>query len=191
MALLRKRNPYRYIPIHPDNVANRDWIILLEGGTVVGPRAERLRVALVTQERKIVKRWRSLRRRHFLVVEDYDPRIHVLFFCPQLYQYDRHNQLAPLAGEEIGKYVADALKQKAAVRRTWYNPTERVPGEPVISIPMLCEFDTLVVDSPQLQPSLSAHAELPRMNGKEIESLPDSRQWMIAQDRRAELAGTL
>ena len=46
---------------------------------MVGPRAERLRVALVTQERKIVKRWRSLRRRHFLVVEDYDPRIHVLF----------------------------------------------------------------------------------------------------------------
>ncbi len=56
MALLRKRNPYRYIPIHPDNVASRDWIILLEGGTVVGPRAERLRVAMVTQERKIVKR---------------------------------------------------------------------------------------------------------------------------------------
>ncbi|MGO9699343.1 MAG: hypothetical protein ACLPX7_08790 [Xanthobacteraceae bacterium] len=158
---------------------------------MVGPRAERLRVALVTQERKIVKRWRSLRRRHFLVVEDYDPRIHVLFFCPQLYQYDRHNQLVALAGEEIGKYVADALKQKAAVRRTWYNPTERVPSEPVISIPMLWEFDTLVVDSPQLQPSLSAHAELPRMNGREIESLPDSRQWMIPQDRRAELADTL
>ncbi len=88
----------------------------------------------------------------------------------------------PLAGEEIGKYVADVLKQKAAVRRTWYNPMERVHSEPVISIPMLCEFDTLVVDSPQLQPSLSAHAELPRMNGREIESLPDSRQWMIAQD---------
>jgi hypothetical protein len=146
---------------------------------------------VVTQERKIVKRWRSLRRRHFLVVEDYDPRIHVLFFCPQLFQYDRHNRLAPLTGEEIGKYVADALKQKAAVRRTWYDPTERVPSEPVISIPMLCEFDTLVVDSPQLQPSLPAHVELPRINGKEIEILPDSRQWIVPQDRSAEIVDTL
>jgi len=191
MAFFRKRNPYRFIPVHPDNVASRDWIILLEGGTLVGSRAERLRVALVTQQRKIVKRWRSLRRRHFLVVEEYDPRIHILFFCPQLYQYDQRNRLVPLGGKEIGAFVAQALERKVAVRRAWYNPIEQVPSEPILSVPMLCEFDTLVVDSPQLQPSLAAQAELPRMKSIEIETLPRSIQPMISEDRRAELADSL
>jgi hypothetical protein len=189
MAFLRKRNPYRLIPVHPDNVASKDWVILLEGGTVVGPRAGRLRVALVTQQRKIVKRF--LRRRHFLVVEDYDPRIHALFFCPQLFQHDHHNRLVPLTGEEIGRFIADALEHNAAVRRAWYNPMEQAPAEPVISVPMLCEFDTVVVESPRLQPSLSAHAEPAGMNGKQIESLPHSRQWMIPEHRRVERAGSL
>ena len=191
MAFRRKRNPYRLVPVHPDNVASKDWIILLEGGTLVGSRAERLRVALVTQQRKIVKRWRSLRRRHFLVVEEYDPRIHILFFCPQLYQYDQRNRLVPLGGKEIGAFVAQALERKVAVRRAWYNPIEQVPSEPILSVPMLCEFDTLVVDSPQLQPSLAAHAEPSGMNGREIESLPHNGQWMIPEHRRAERAGSL
>jgi len=26
--------------IHPDNIAKKDWIILLEAGTIVGPSAE-------------------------------------------------------------------------------------------------------------------------------------------------------
>jgi hypothetical protein len=187
MAFFRKRNPFRLIPIHPDNLTSRDWIILLEGGTVVGTRADRLRVALVTQERKIVKRWRLMRRQHFLVIEDYDPRIHVLFFCPQLYQYDQRNRLVALGGKEIGAFVAHALEHKVSIRRAWYNPVERVPSEPILSIPMLCEFDTLVVDAPQLQPSLAAQVEPPRMKSIEIESLPRSIQPMISEDLRAEL----
>ena len=45
MGFLRRKVPTHYIPIHPHNVSNKDWIILLEAGTIVGPSAEKLRVA--------------------------------------------------------------------------------------------------------------------------------------------------
>ena len=66
------------IPIDLDNVASNDWIILLEANTIVDSSGE-LRVARTTQERKIVWRFRSFRRRPFLVIDGYDPRIHTLY----------------------------------------------------------------------------------------------------------------
>jgi hypothetical protein len=45
------------IRIHPDNATSKDWVILLEAGTIVGPSPERLRVARSTLERKIVKKY--------------------------------------------------------------------------------------------------------------------------------------
>jgi hypothetical protein len=45
MGLLRRKVPIHSIPVHPDNIAKKDWIILLEAGTIVGPSAEKLRVA--------------------------------------------------------------------------------------------------------------------------------------------------
>jgi hypothetical protein len=58
MGIFRRKVPRHFIPIHPDNIASKDWIILLEAGTVVGGQsAEKLRVAAATQERKIVKRY--------------------------------------------------------------------------------------------------------------------------------------
>ena len=48
MGLFRRNVPIHYIPVHPDNIAKKDWIILLEAGTIVGPSAEKLRVALAT-----------------------------------------------------------------------------------------------------------------------------------------------
>jgi hypothetical protein len=66
-----KRLPHHLVPINPDNIANSDWVILLEAGTIVGPAQERIRVARCTQEKKIVKKYDVLlRRKYFIVVEE-------------------------------------------------------------------------------------------------------------------------
>src|SRR6516162_1282867 len=94
MGIFRRKVPIHYIPVHQDNIKNKDWIILLEAGTIVGPSAEKLRVALATLEKKIATKYNIfLRPKHFLVLEGYDPRIHTLYFCPQLYAYDSDNKL--------------------------------------------------------------------------------------------------
>ena len=89
MGIFRRKVPSHLISVHPDNAIKNDWLILLEAGTIVGPSPERLRVARATLERKVVRKYNILlRAEHFLVVEGYDPRIHVMYFCPQLYRYD-------------------------------------------------------------------------------------------------------
>jgi hypothetical protein len=81
MGLIRRKVPSHLIRIHPHNVRSKDWIILLEAGTIIGPSPERLRVARATQERTIVRRYNIwFRAEHFLVVEGYDPRIHAIYF---------------------------------------------------------------------------------------------------------------
>src|SRR5215469_8447417 len=158
MGLFSKRFPPHLIPIHPDNAGNEDWIILLEASTIVGPSAERLRVARTTQERKIVSRRRGLRRQLFLAIDGYDPRIHVVYFCPQLYKHDHENKLVPLQGEEIGRFVAQTLHDKTAVRRPWYDPIESIPAEPLVSGSMVRDFDTLVIEA-EARPVLAPPSE--------------------------------
>src|SRR5438067_5817799 len=149
MGLFRSNVPNQLIRIHPDNATSKDWLILLEAGTIVGPSPEKLRVARATLERKIVKRYDTfLRAEHFLVVEGYDPRIHAVYFCPQLYKYDPDKKLVPLQGEEIGRLIAHALEAGITERRPWYEPSEELPKQPVISTPARAEFDTLVVEMP-------------------------------------------
>ena len=149
MGIFRRKVPSHLIPIHPDNAANKDWIIVLEAATIVGSSPEKLRVARSMQERKIVKRYDILlRARHFLVVEGYNPRIHALFFCPQLYRYDAERKLVPLQGEEIAKFVAQAVEGGITERRPWYGPLEKFPDQPLINIPMMSELDTVVVEMP-------------------------------------------
>jgi hypothetical protein len=110
MGLFRRKKRTHLIPIHPHNVGSKDWLILLEAGTIVGPSPENLRVAQATQERKVVmKREGILKRRPFLIVNEYDPRIHAVYFCPQLYRYDSDKKLVPLPGEEIGKLIAQSI----------------------------------------------------------------------------------
>ena len=149
MGLVRRKVPSHLIRIHPQNVTSRDWIILLEAGTIIGPSPERLRVARATQERKVVKKYNIwLRAEHFLVVEGYDPRIHAVYFCPQLYKYDSEKKLLPLQGDEIGRLIANALEGGIVDRRPWYGPAETLPDQPVISIPLENDFDSLVVEMP-------------------------------------------
>jgi hypothetical protein len=136
---------------------------LLESGTIVGPSPERLRVARSTQERKIVKKYNILlRAEHFLVVEGYDPRIHAVYFCPQLYKYDPDKKLVPLQGEEIGRLIARALEGGITERRPWYEPSEKLPDQPIISTPMQAEFDTLVVEEPSAYSPVSIGAHSPK-----------------------------
>jgi len=147
MGIFRRKAPIHYIPIHPDNIAKKDWIILLEAGTIIGPVKERLRVAKATLERKIVTKYNIfLRRQHFLVLDEYDPRIHALYFCPQLYKLDPDGKLAALEGEEIGKLLAQSLQDGVVEKQPWYEPSTELPDQPIISTSMDVSFDTVVVE---------------------------------------------
>jgi hypothetical protein len=151
MGVFRNKAPSHLIPIDADNAASKDWVILLEAGTIVGPSPDRLRVARSTLEKKIVRRYEPLLNvKHFLEVEGYDPRIHAVYFCPQLYKYDPDKKLVPLQGDEIGKLIAQALASGVKERRPWYEPSEKLPNQPIINTPT-DEFDTLVVDMPAVR----------------------------------------
>ncbi len=152
MGLFQRTISGGYVPIHQDNIASKDWVILLEAGTIVGPSPERLRVARTMQERKIVKKRRVFgAAKYFLMIEGYDPRIHGVYFCPQLYKYDADKKLVPLSGEEIGRLIANALSNGIKERRPWYEPAEQRPAEPIISASTQNEFDSLVVEMPAAQ----------------------------------------
>lgn len=150
------------VPIHSENTKNKDWVVLLEASTIVGPSPDRLRVANTTQEKKIIWKYRSLQPTPFLVVEGYDPRIHILYFCPQLYKFDGENKLVPLAGEEIGKFVAQAVEGKVKSRRPWYEPLDELPKERIITVG---DVDTLVVERPSGRPELAPAAASARAVG--------------------------
>jgi hypothetical protein len=160
MSIFSRRDRHHLIPLHRDNAGKKDWLIMLEANTIVGPQQRSFRVAWATQEQRVVRPLTSLWPQLFLVVEDYDPRIHVLFFCPQLYKYGRDGALVPLRGEEIGDFIAQAIADKAAKRRPWYDPMEPVPNRPLVAATMLEEFDTLLVEAPALAPLLPAPAQL-------------------------------
>jgi hypothetical protein len=149
MGFFRRRVPNHLIRIHPDNATSKDWVISLEARTIIGPSPERLRVARATQERKITKKYNAwLLAEHFLVVEGYDPRIHAVYFCPQLYKYDSEKKLVPLQGDEIGRLIAKALEGGIVDRRPWYEPVEKLPDQPIISVPLETDYDSLVVEMP-------------------------------------------
>jgi hypothetical protein len=159
-----RKLPRHLIPIHVDNASSKDWIILLEAGTIVGPSPDRLRVARATLERKVViRRDLFLRSHHFLVVEDYDPRIHAVYFCPQLYRQEDDKKLVPLHGEEIGTLIAHALEKGTKAAPPWYEPAEKLPDQPVISATLPTELDSLVVEMPARSAGASAGAPMQPM----------------------------
>ena len=136
------------VPIHADNAKTRDWLVLLEVATIIGQQRDKLRVALTTQERKLVTKRRLFRKpEHFLVIDGYDPRIHALYFCPQLYK-NENGSLVPLGGPEIGQLMAQALEGGAVEKPPWYEPADSMPKEPVIKGAPSMELDSLVVDAP-------------------------------------------
>jgi hypothetical protein len=152
MGLFKRKVPNHFIRMNPKNATNKDWLIMLEAGTIVGPSPRKLRVARATQERKVVKKYNlRLQAEYYLDVEGYDPRIHAVYFCPQLYKYDSDTKLVPLYGEEIGNLIAQALEGGIKERRPWYLPSDDLPTEPAINASIEPELDSLVVDMPQLR----------------------------------------
>jgi hypothetical protein len=146
MSIFRRQVPRHFIPIHPDNIASRDWIILLEAGTIGGHSADKLRVAAATQERKIVRKYNAiLRKQDFLVLDGFDPRIHTIYFCPQLYKQNSDNKLVPLEGEEIGKMVAQSERDGVVDKQPWYEPSDAQPGKPINVNQVKDHFDTLTI----------------------------------------------
>src|SRR4051794_13419333 len=98
------------VPVHKDNINTNDWLVLLEAATIVGHQRDKLRVALTTKERRVVKRRKLFgNSEHFLIVDGYDLRIHALYFCPQLYK-NSDGELVALSGQEIGQLMAKALE---------------------------------------------------------------------------------
>jgi len=150
MTIFQRKVPNHFIRIDPSNATNKDWMILLEAGTIVGPSPGKLRVARSTQERKVVRKYNLLLQpEYYLDVDGYDPRIHAVYFCPQLYKYDSEKKLVPLYGEEIGKLIAQALESSVKERRPWYAPSDDLPTDPAINGSIEPELDTLVVDMPR------------------------------------------
>jgi hypothetical protein len=135
--------------MHPNNVSGKDWVIVLEAGTIVGPSPHRLRVAKATLERKLARKYDIFfRAHHFLVLEGYDPRIHSVYFCPQLYRYDSDETLVPLEGQEIGQLIALNVESGVAERQPWYEPTQKFPGQPIISAPPDLEEGAVMLQLP-------------------------------------------
>jgi len=133
MGVFRRKVPHDYVPIHPDNIATNNWIILLEAGTIVGSNAQKLRVAKATLEKNIKKKYNIfLRKKQFLVLEGYDPRIHAVYFCPQLYKYYGDNALVPLTGEEIGQLVAQSVHKGVVEKQPWYEALDELPIKPIL-----------------------------------------------------------
>ena len=144
-----KRQHSTLVPIHADNAHTRDWLVLLEAATVVGHQRDKLRVALTTQERKLVKKQKLFRKpEYFLVLDGYDPRIHAIYFCPQLYKKE-DGELVALSGPEIGQLMAQALQGGAIEKPPWYEPADSASEDPVIGSGPEMELDSLVVEAPQ------------------------------------------
>jgi hypothetical protein len=100
-------------------------------------------------ERKIVTKYNIfLRKRRYLVLEGYDPRIHALYFCPQLCKLDADNKPIALDGEEIGKLLAQSVRDGVVEKQPWYEPSETLPGQPVIATTMKSSFDSLIFEEP-------------------------------------------
>ena len=147
MSIFKKQRG-NLVAVHPDNANSKDWLVLLEAATIVGQPREKLRVALTTQERNFVTKWKLFRKpEQFLVIDGYDPRIHVLYFCPQLYK-NEDGELVALSGQEIGQLMAQALEGGAIEKPPWYEPSNGAPQEPAIKSTPEMEFDSLVVDAP-------------------------------------------
>ena len=45
MGFFRKNLSNDLVPIDPDNISNKDWVILLEAGTIAGPSPQRVRAS--------------------------------------------------------------------------------------------------------------------------------------------------
>ena len=96
MGIFRRKVPSHYIPIHPENITKKDWVILLEVGTIVGSPAAKIRVAVATLDKKIVTKYNIfLRKAHYLVLEGYVRGFMRCIFVPSFTSTTRINNSLP------------------------------------------------------------------------------------------------
>ena len=86
MSIFTKTSQGTLVPIHPDNAKTKDWVVLLEAATILGQSRDKLRVALTTYKRKLVRKKKLFQKpRYFLVVDGYHPGIpRTIFLSPAL-----------------------------------------------------------------------------------------------------------
>jgi hypothetical protein len=177
MRFFHRHDRRDLLPVHTDNVRNTDWVILLEANTIVGGSGERLRVAQAGQAREIIRKGWPFRPRFFLYVKGYNPRIHFVVFCPQLYKYDHAGHLLPLRGIEIGQFIARALDDKATPRTPWYALSSGPSDQPIINESLLTEYDTLLAEPtlvPQIQRrALESHVDLEKLERTLTDGVPE------------------
>jgi hypothetical protein len=114
-----------------------------------------------SRQRKIITKYNIfLRAQNSLILDGYDPRIHTLYFCPQLFTYDSDNRLFPIGGEEIGKLLAETVPHGVVERQSWYEPSDELPNQPIIATTIETNFDALIVDRPVAHaPTRNAESE--------------------------------
>jgi hypothetical protein len=61
---------------------------------------------------------------------------------------DSDGKPAALSGEEIGKMLAQSVRDGVVEKQPWYGPGEISPEEPIIAASSKTSFDTLVVEDP-------------------------------------------
>jgi hypothetical protein len=104
-----------------------------------------IRVAQATLEKTIAKKYNIfLRREYFIILEGYDPHIHALYFCPQLYKRDTDGNLIALEGGEIGELLVQAFRNGAVKRQVCYQPSDKSDIQPMIGESTSIDLDTLL-----------------------------------------------
>jgi hypothetical protein len=59
---------------------------------------------------------------------------------------DSDNKPVALDGEEIGKLLAQSVRDGVVEKQLWYEPSETLLREPIISATMKTNFDSLIVE---------------------------------------------
>ncbi len=143
-------------------------------------------MAVASLERKIVKKFNILlRAKHYLVVDGYDPRIHALYFCPQLYKSNSDGTLVALEGEEIGKLLAKLVEGAVAQKQPWYDPAEKSPNKSIISATPLADLDSVVVDTSARKPLQLAFSRTAEEDAREFPAPQGASQPAAPTERPA------
>jgi hypothetical protein len=59
---------------------------------------------------------------------------------------DADNRPVALGGEEIGRLLAQSVRDGVVEKQPWYEPSEALPGQPVIDAATKTNFDSLIFE---------------------------------------------
>ena len=112
---------------------------------MVGDSPDDIRVVQATLEKTIAKKYKAfLDKEYFIILEGYDPQIHALYFCPQLYKRDSDGNLIALQGEEIGELLVQAFRNGTVKRRACSLASDKSDIQPIIGETTNIDLDTVL-----------------------------------------------